>query len=160
MQTLETKTFFCDYSNPAHKQAVSDLINVYIADEMGGGNPLSAEKAERLVENLEKHPKSVVILAETAGIFSGLLVAFENFSTFTVRPMVNIHDVIVRKEYRGQGVGRKLMDALIEEAGKRQCSRITLEVRHDNDTAQKLYRSLGFEDAEPVHFYWRKYLLS
>jgi ribosomal protein S18 acetylase RimI-like enzyme len=158
MQTSETKTILCDYSNPAHRQAVSDLINVYIDDEMGGGNPLPATEAIRLVESLEKHPKSVVILAETAGVFSGLLVAFENFSTFTVRPMINIHDLIVRKEYRGQSVGRKLMDAVIGEAGRRQCSRITLEVRNDNLSAQKLYRSLGFEEAEPVHFYWRKYL--
>lgn len=159
MQRSETKTIFCDYSNPAHRQALSDLINVYIADEMGGGNPLSAEEAARLVKGLEMHPKSVVILAETAGIFCGLLVAFENFSTFTVYPMINIHDVIVRKEYRGHGVGRKLMNAVIEEAGKRECSRITLEVRNDNETAQNLYRSLGFKETDPVHFYWRKYLL-
>jgi len=158
MQTSNTKTIFCDYSNSAHKQAVADLINVYIADEMGGGKPLSAEETNRLIEGLEKHPKSVVILAETDSVFTGLLVSFENFSTFTVRPMINIHDVIVRKEYRGQGIGRKLMDTLTEEASKRQCSRITLEVRNDNDTAQKLYRSLGYEEAEPVHYYWRKYL--
>jgi ribosomal protein S18 acetylase RimI-like enzyme len=158
MQTSETKTIFCDYSDPVHRQAISDLITIYIHDEMGGGNPLSATEAIQLVESLEKHPKSVVILAETDGIFSGLLVAFENFSTFTVRPMINIHDLIVRKEYRGQGIGRKLMNAVIREAGQRQCNRITLEVRNDNDTAQKLYRSLGFEEVEPIHFYWRKYL--
>jgi ribosomal protein S18 acetylase RimI-like enzyme len=99
-----------------------------------------------------------VLLAETDGVFSGLLVAFENFATFTVRPMINIHDVIVLKAYRGKGIGRKLMRTLTAEAEKRECSRITLEVRKDNHSAQNLYRSEGFGDAEPVHYYWRKYI--
>jgi ribosomal protein S18 acetylase RimI-like enzyme len=97
-----------------------------------------------------------VLLAVQQDVFCGLLVAFENFSTFTVQPMINIHDVIVHSEFRGQGIGRQLMTALVAEAGQRQCSRVTLEVRQDNQSAQKLYRSLGFTDTEPPMFYWRK----
>jgi GNAT superfamily N-acetyltransferase len=149
----------CDYSNPAHIQAVALLINAYIADEMGGGNLLSQEEQQRLIEGLSNHPKSIVLLAhEATDVFTGLLTAFENFSTFTVSPMINIHDVFVFKEHRGKGVGRQLMNAIIDEAKKRKCSRITLEVRKDNINAQALYRSLGFEEVEQGMFYWRKYL--
>ncbi|MDR3219261.1 MAG: GNAT family N-acetyltransferase [Dysgonamonadaceae bacterium] len=155
---MDTKVFCCDYTNPTHRQAIGMLINAYINDEMGGGNPLTEAEQTHLVEGLENHPKSVVFLAETDGIFCGLLIAFENFATFTVRPMLNIHDVIVLKTHRGKGIGRKLMRTLTAEAEKRGCSRITLEVRNDNYSAQNLYRSEGFEDAEPVHYYWRKYV--
>ncbi|MDR2027275.1 MAG: GNAT family N-acetyltransferase [Prevotellaceae bacterium] len=148
----------CDYSNPAHRQALAALINEYINDEMGGGNPLSQEEQQLLIEGLESHPKSIVLLARHADIFAGLLTAFENFSTFTARPMINVHDIIVSKEYRGRGIGRKLMNAIISEAEKRKCSRVTLEVRKDNIKAQNLYQSLGFEEAEQGMFYWRKYL--
>jgi ribosomal protein S18 acetylase RimI-like enzyme len=155
---MHAKLSPCDYANPAHRKAVATLMNAYINDEMGGGNPLDENGNTRLLEGLEKHPKSIVILAETDGVFSGLLVAFENFATFTVRPMINIHDLIVLKEYRGKGVGRQLMRAITAEAEKRGCSRITLEVRNDNLNAQKLYRSEGFGETEPIYYYWRKYL--
>jgi ribosomal protein S18 acetylase RimI-like enzyme len=149
----------CDYSNPAHKQAVASLINTYIGDEMGGGNLLSQEEQQCMVEGLSSHPKAVVLLAQDTGVFVGLLTAFENFSTFTAKPMINIHDVFVLEEYRGKGYGRKLMNAIINEAEKRKCSRVTLEVRKDNRKAQNMYQSLGFEEAEQGMFYWRKYLI-
>jgi ribosomal protein S18 acetylase RimI-like enzyme len=148
----------CDYANPEHRQAIVSLINAYIDDEMGGGDPLSKAEQTLLVEGLNKHPKSIVFLAEIDGVFVGLLTAFENFSTFTVKPMINIHDVIVLQEYRGKGIGRQLMNALVSEAENRGSSRVTLEVRKDNPTAQGLYKSLGFKDTDPSMFYWRKYL--
>jgi ribosomal protein S18 acetylase RimI-like enzyme len=125
---------------------------------MGGGKPLSKTEQLHLIDGLNNHPKTIVLLAETENVFCGLLVAFENFSTFSAKPMINIHDVIVLKEYRKKGIGRQLMNALIEEAKRRKCSRITLEVRKDNDKAQNLYRDLDFKETEPEMFYWRKYL--
>jgi ribosomal protein S18 acetylase RimI-like enzyme len=148
----------CDYSNSAHRQAVASMINAYIGDGMGGGNLLSLEEQQRMIEGLRNHPKSIVLLAQDAGVFAGLLTAFENFSTFTAKPMINIHDVFVLREHRGRGIGRKLMNAIIDEAKRRQCSRVTLEVRKDNLNAQNLYQSLGFEEAGQGMFYWRKYL--
>ncbi|MDR0748406.1 MAG: GNAT family N-acetyltransferase [Tannerellaceae bacterium] len=155
---MDIQLVACDYRNTAHRKAVVTLMNAYVNDEMGGGNPLDENEQILLLEGLEKHQESIVILAETEGVFAGLLVAFENFATFTVRPMINIHDVIVLEGYRGKGIGRKLMQAITAEAGKRGCSRITLEVREDNVNAQKLYRSEGFGEVEPNHYYWRKYL--
>jgi ribosomal protein S18 acetylase RimI-like enzyme len=146
----------CDYAKPGHLNAITSLINAYIADEMGGGKPLSKPEQLLLVEGLNNHPKSIVLLAQIGDVFVGLLTAFENFSTFSAKPMVNIHDVIVLKEYRSKGIGRQLMNAIVNEAEKRKCSRITLEVRKDNVNAQNLYKSLGFEESEM--FYWRKYL--
>jgi ribosomal protein S18 acetylase RimI-like enzyme len=148
----------CDYSDTSHLQAVVSLINAYIEDEMGGGTPLSEQEQFRLIDGLDNHPKSFVLLAETNGRFVGLLTAFENFSTFSACPMINIHDIVVLKECRGQGIGRQLMNAVVDEARKRNCKRITLEVRKDNTKAQNLYQSLGFEATEPEMFYWRKYL--
>jgi ribosomal protein S18 acetylase RimI-like enzyme len=155
---METNIIRCNFCDPKHRKAIVVLINEYIQDEMGGGTVLSEQEQNDLTEGLKNNPKTLVLLSETQGIFSGMLVAFENFSTFTARPMMNIHDVTVLKEYRGKGIGRSLMNALIEEAGKRNCSRITLEVRKDNLPAQNLYSDLGFYEPEPGMLYWRKYL--
>ncbi|KAA6301753.1 MAG: Aminoglycoside N(6')-acetyltransferase type 1 [Candidatus Ordinivivax streblomastigis] len=158
MNPIETQIIPCDYTNTDHLNAVALLINAYIDDDMGGGEPLSSLQKLRLVDGLHVHPKSIVLLAERAGDFVGLLTAFENFSTFTAQPMINVHDIFVLKEYRGQGIGKQLLQTLIKEAEDRKASRISLEVRTDNLSAQGLYSSLGFGDTEPAMYYWRKYL--
>ncbi|MDR1356176.1 MAG: GNAT family N-acetyltransferase [Tannerellaceae bacterium] len=148
----------CDLSDMSHRKAVADLINAYIMDEMGGGTPLTEDEQVRLTDGLGNHPSAIILLAAAGDGFVGLLVAFENFSTFTARPMINIHDVMVLPGYRGQGVGRRLLDAIVEEAARRHASRITLEVRQDNVVARNLYKSLGFASPTPDMYYWRKYL--
>jgi len=45
---------------------------------------------------------------------------------------------------RGQGIGRRLLQACIDKAWRKGLTRIELEVRADNERAIRLYRSLGF----------------
>jgi len=44
----------------------------------------------------------------------------------------------------GEGIGSALLDGLLSEAARRGCTEIFLEVRVDNDRAQRLYRRRGF----------------
>lgn len=148
----------CDFTNTAHLEAVCRLMNAYIEDRMGGGEPLTKRQQLYLLDGLEQHPTAIVLLAESQGVFCGLLVAFELFSTFTVRPMINVHDLIVMPEFRRQGVGRRLLEQVIAIGEEKRCSRLSLEVRQDNVHAQALYRHLGFGEAEPPMYYWRKKL--
>jgi len=54
--------------------------------------------------------------------------------------------VYVSQRWRGQGVGRRLMTALIEKARVQPgLERITLHVATVQEAARKLYASLGFE---------------
>ena len=43
----------------------------------------------------------------------------------------------------GEGIGSALLDGLLAEADRRGCTEIFLEVRVDNDRAQRLYRRRG-----------------
>jgi ribosomal protein S18 acetylase RimI-like enzyme len=148
----------CDFRNPHHRTALPELINMYINDEMGGGEILTENKQKDLLNALITHPKVIIFLALNNDTFAGLIIGFENISTFTAMPMINIHDVFVHPQYRGLKIGRQLMNAMISEGQKRGCSRITLEVRFDNIPAQKLYRSLDFIPCNPDMHFWRKYL--
>lgn len=60
-------------------------------------------------------------------------------------PSADIQTIAVAEHARGQGLGRVLMLQLIAEARNRGAEEVFLEVRADNDSAQHLYRSLGFE---------------
>ena len=46
----------------------------------------------------------------------------------------------------GRRIGAMLLDALLAEAARRGCTDVFLEVRADNDRAQRLYRSRGFAE--------------
>ena len=56
-----------------------------------------------------------------------------------------ITNVAVLEEYRKMGVGAALMEALINEAIKREMIGITLEVKISNYVAQRLYSKYGFK---------------
>lgn len=63
----------------------------------------------------------------------------------TVRREADVQTLAVAPGARGAGVGSRLLDALLAEAGERSCSRVTLEVAATGEDAQRLYRARGFE---------------
>ncbi len=52
--------------------------------------------------------------------------------------------IAVRQTERGQGYGKTLLAALLQEAKKRGAERVFLEVREGNTPARKLYEGNGF----------------
>jgi phosphinothricin acetyltransferase len=56
-----------------------------------------------------------------------------------------IEDVVVDKKYRGQGIGRKLMEKLLEEGRKKNLTEILLFTEDHRIPAIKLYSDLGFQ---------------
>lgn len=146
----------CDFKNPIHRQKVVELIDAYMQDPMGGGNPMPEKNKLPLLKGLEAHPAAFVLFALLNGEFVGVATCFINFSTFNVKPYINVHDLAVLKKCRGEGIGRKLLGEIIGIAQKRDYCKVTLEVRNDNINAQGLYKSLGFQECEPVMHYWER----
>ena len=59
-----------------------------------------------------------------------------------------VEDVVVDEAYRGQGIGRKLMENLLEEAKRKSVDEILLFTGHHRTAAINLYKSLGFKIRE------------
>jgi GNAT superfamily N-acetyltransferase len=59
-----------------------------------------------------------------------------------------LEDLFVREAARGQGLGHALVEAVIALARERGCRRIELDANDNNDAAQALYRSFGFDDRD------------
>lgn len=59
----------------------------------------------------------------------------------------HVTNVAVHPDYRGMGIGRKLMQAIEDLVREKGGKRMTLEVRRSNLIAQNLYRSLGYRRA-------------
>ncbi|MDR5683246.1 MAG: ribosomal protein S18-alanine N-acetyltransferase [Armatimonadota bacterium] len=66
----------------------------------------------------------------------------------------HITTIAVDPRFRGQGIGERLLAALIEQARSRGARWVTLEVRKSNRIAQSLYRKYGFRE---VHVRRRYY---
>lgn len=67
-----------------------------------------------------------------------------------------IEDVVVSSEYRGQGIGRKLMEKLLEQAKISKLDDVLLFSGHHRTAAISLYKSLGFKLKESG-MYIKKY---
>ncbi|MEI6372648.1 MAG: ribosomal protein S18-alanine N-acetyltransferase [Actinomycetes bacterium] len=60
-------------------------------------------------------------------------------------PEADVQTIAVEESARGIGLGRALLDELIDEAVRRHCTTVMLEVADDNDRAIELYERRGFE---------------
>ena len=58
----------------------------------------------------------------------------------------HITNIAVKKESRGQGIGKYLIMGLIDFCKKSKLVNMTLEVRQSNIIAQNLYKKYGFID--------------
>lgn len=59
----------------------------------------------------------------------------------------HITNIAVESRYRGLGVGKKLVEGLIDICKDSNIKAMTLEVRSSNTSAQNLYRKYGFKDS-------------
>jgi len=57
----------------------------------------------------------------------------------------HVATIAVHPDFRGQGIGRRLLSTALQEAIRRGASQAMLEVRAGNQAAQALYRRFGFE---------------
>lgn len=148
-------TLIADFANPAHAHAIVELIDMYSRDEFGSSSELAADVRQRLIPGLIA-AHAVCVLASAEEEFVGVALCLPGFSSFRAKPLLNIHDIAVKPGYRGRGVGRALLAAVEEEARRRGCCKITLEVRADNVPAQEVYRRVGYQSTSPETFFWSR----
>ena len=79
----------------------------------------------------------------------------------------HITNIAVDKDFRGLGIGKKILEALIDICMKDEILAMTLEVREDNEPAKMLYKKYGFieygirpnyyvEDNQDAIVMWKK----
>ncbi len=66
----------------------------------------------------------------------------------------HILNLTVRPDSQRKGIGRKLMKNFIQLARRHHAETLMLEVRPSNDSAIKLYESMGFNEISRRHNYY------
>ena len=138
-----------DYHDTDDCRDLKAMLGEYARYETGEEPPA----LEELPQQLANFPTAFSVLAYAEGDELrpiGLVNCFFGFSTFQGRRLVNIHDVIVTHECRGQGVASRMIDKVKEIALANGCCRLTLEVYANNEPAIRAYHKYGFS-RDPAH---------
>ena len=88
-------------------------------------------------------PAAGALLARCDGKLAGYAIYFFTFSSFIGRPGIWLEDLYVRPEFRRQGLGRGLMEAVARVGVERNCGRYEWTALNWNEKALDFYDKLG-----------------
>ncbi|MBR9998594.1 MAG: GNAT family N-acetyltransferase [Cyclobacteriaceae bacterium] len=91
-----------------------------------------------LEDGFGKNPVFGFHVAATDGKIVGLSLYYYRYSTWKGK-LLYLEDLVVLEKYRGRGIGRKLMDATIQEAKLQHCNGIQWQVLDWNQPAIGFY---------------------
>lgn len=97
--------------------------------------PWSRKSLEEVLDN----PRAFYVTAKEEGNIVGYCGAY------VILDEGDINQVAVVPAYRGQGVGRRMMQVLLKRLKQAGARAVTLEVRVSNEPAIALYEALGFQ---------------
>ncbi|MBP9669894.1 GNAT family N-acetyltransferase [Candidatus Woesebacteria bacterium] len=102
------------------------------------------DMAEKMSKEEWQRRMSSMYFAEIDGKWVGMIGAYQEKKT-KVKHILNIVSVYVAPSYRGQGIGKALLEYVIEQAKKNpEIKKLLLGVVTTQEPAQELYKSLGF----------------
>ena len=162
---------------PATKED-ADLISRIVIMALGAEpdtHPLREIFKELASREVAQYSYHNVLVAEMNGIAAGALVGYDGARLYELRaPLLemvaekfgepfNIEDeaqpdefyldsLTVLPEYRGNGIGRQLIESMCDKAFSAGYERVGLLVDWENPSAEKLYRSIGFRRINPTTF--------
>jgi ribosomal-protein-alanine N-acetyltransferase len=100
-----------------------------------------------LVAEASSPPASGLISVKGSGIL-GFLVAHH------LAPEWELENIVVAPAARHRGIGKRLLEALLDAARETDSRAVFLEVRESNTAARALYEGLGFEQTGRRHSYY------
>lgn len=103
---------------------------------------LSVEQEEAFIRRFGELDNALFLVADVGGEMVGVL----TFRAGTRERMRHIGELgmSVIRDYWGQGIGKALLQALIDWAPSAGVTKLVLRVRSDNQRAIALYRRVGF----------------
>ena len=128
---------------PAIKGLLAELI-----DAMDDTECIDIRVAPEIWEHLLKDSRSHFLAATAQGTPVGLI-------HFTIRqtvlhrsPSAMIDELVVTKQYRGRGIGRQLVLAVIEKCRQLGCCEVEVSTERTSLKARKFYKKCGFDKTE------------
>ena len=135
--TLDDAAELCGFLPRTHDE--TDMVN-YLPGEF---RKTVEQEAQWIREHYAK-PNAIHLVA----VVDGRIVASGGAASLELRKYAHQAGcgLSVLRDYWRLGIGRRIMERLVEWGRKRTLRKLTLRVFADNEPAIRLYRSLGFVD--------------
>jgi len=91
-----------------------------------------------------------ILVVESAGRVVGMCSGQLTVSTAEGGAAMLVEDVIVHEDFRGRGIGRRLMNSLAEWGAAKGVSRLQLLADRNNSAALDFYTKLGWQTTELI----------
>lgn len=115
---------------------IEDVEQIAAIEEASMPNPW---KVPSYIEAINSDHAFIIV------VMDGKKVA--GFSVFYLTPPeAELPDIVVEKSYRGQGLGKQLLEYAAIELTSKNIDTLFLEVRESNAPARALYTKMGFEE--------------
>lgn len=130
--------------------ARKDIDALFALDQLCFRPGIAYSKAE--LHYFLFHPRSISVVAENERGIAGF--AIVEFLLENGRRIGHIVTIDVSPALRRQGVGRQLMDELLDFCRKARAVLLRLEVAVDNDAALAFYGGLGFTETGRIRGFY------
>jgi L-amino acid N-acyltransferase YncA len=132
-------------AEPADADAIAVIYNQGIEDRLATLETQTRSAAERRGWLTARGPRHPVLVSEA----NSRIVGWGSLNPFNPRPAydhVADFSVYVERGWRGRGVGRRLLEALIARGGELGYHKLVLAAFPFNAAGVALYRRLGFTE--------------
>ena len=130
-------------ATPADVPAITAMIRE-LADFERARVEVTADEGHLHSTLFAEQPAVFAHVAEAPdGRVAGMAVWFLSYSTWLGSHGIHLEDLYVRPEFRGTGLGRRLLSVLAGICAERGYQRLDWSVLDWNDSARRFYASLG-----------------
>lgn len=133
----------------AQREDVAAIVGLLAQDEVVGGREKNTQPLPQAYydafEEIARSSDNTLVVAEIEGAIVGTLqlTLIPNMSRQGGKRAL-VEAVFVDGRYRGLGIGRKLMQWVIDTARESDCSLVQLTTNKQRQAAHRFYESLGF----------------
>ncbi len=93
-----------------------------------------------------KDRKGIKIVAEQDGKNIGRAYLYLLYNDLHEKPFGFMEDVFVNEDFRGKGIGKRLVNEIIKKAKENNCYKLVCTSRYEKEKVHGLYEKLGFSD--------------
>jgi len=131
---------------PATRDDVSTILDFIRALARYEREPdaVIATEQDLLRDGFGEQPYYSCLIADEDGAPAGFAFYFFDYSTWLGRPGLYLEDIFVHPEFRGRGIGKALLAALIEKARAQGLHMMIGGVDSDNELSIALHKKFGF----------------
>jgi len=131
---------------PIRPAAFGDVLSIGLIERDSFSDPWGPRE---FTAALESEQAIFLVAEDSRGVIVGYAIAI------AVLDEAEILNLAVRPGSRRLGLGGRLLDAALSEAGSRGAEQVYLEVRESNESARNLYLSRGFTEVSRRRGYYR-----